>query len=387
MRNRNISRRALFAGAGALAALRRSPAQAGRTMLAYVGTGTERGKGIHLFRADASTGALTEIKVAAETPNPTWLEFDKTGRFLYATNASRKGTVSAFSVDRSNGDLKFLNAVSSEGGGPTHLDVAGSFVLVANYGGGTVAVLPIRPDGSLGPATDVKRHEGPLGPAKPVSAPPGSFAVSGHEAPHPHMIMADPGERYAFSADLGTDRIFIWKFDRAAGKLTPNDQPFVQASPGAGPRHFDFHPNGRWFYSINEEDSTLTFFLYDPSRGRLQPRRTLSTLPDGYAGTNFTSGIIVSPDGKYVYGLNRIHDSTAIFEIDQGSGDIKRVGEEWTRGDYPRHLTIDPTGKFLHVLNQRADHIATFRIESGGRRLAFTGRYTPIGDPNRMLFL
>jgi 6-phosphogluconolactonase (cycloisomerase 2 family) len=201
------------------------------------------------------------------------------------------------------------------------------------------------------------------------------------------MIMTDPAGKYAFSADLGTDRIFIWKFDAANGKLTPNDQPFMQAIAGAGPRHFAFHPNGRWFYSINEEDSTLTFSTYDASNGTLHPKHTMTTLPDRFAGTNYTSGIIVSPDGKYVYGLNRLHDSIAIFEIDQTSGDVRRLHEEWTRGDYPRHLTIDPTAQFLYVLNQRADNIATFRIEEGGRKLTFTGQYTPLGNPNRMLFL
>jgi 6-phosphogluconolactonase (cycloisomerase 2 family) len=391
----NLSRRALLAGAAAVASVRRSPAMQNGGMLAYVGTGTDKGKGIHLFRVDPSNGSLRELRVAAQVPSPTWLEFDPTGRFLYSTNAisnfegTRNGSVSSFAVNRSTGDLRFINAVNSEGGGPTHLvvDPTGKYVLVANYGGGTVAVLPIQADGSLGSATDVKRHEGPLGPVNAFSGPRGSFAISGHDAPHPHMIMTDAAGKYALSADLGTDRIFIWKLDTARGELTPNDQPFAQAVGGAGPRHFAFHPNGRWLYSINEEDSTLTFFHYDPSRGTLHARMTLSTLPDAYTGTNFTSGIILSPDGKYIYGLNRLHDSVAIFAIDQTTGEMILTGEEWTRGDYPRHLTIDPTGKFLYVLNQRADHIVTFRIEEGGRKLAFTGQYTPIGNPNRMLFL
>jgi 6-phosphogluconolactonase (cycloisomerase 2 family) len=390
-----LSRRALLSGAATALAARRMSAMQNGAMLAYVGTGTNKGKGIHLFRVDPSNGSLRELRVAAEVPSPTWLEFDPTGRFMYSTNAisnfngTTSGSVSSFAVNRSNGDLQFINAVSSEGGGPTHLDVdpTGKYVLVANYGGGTVAVLPIQPDGSLGNATDVKRHEGPLGPRNAVSGPRGSFAISGHDAPHPHMIMTDAAGKYALSADLGTDRIFIWKLDTANGKLTPNDQPFAQAVGGAGPRHFAFHPNGRWLYSINEEDSTLTFFNYDPSNGTLRARMTLSTLPDAYTGTNFTSGVIVSPDGKYIYGLNRLHDTIAIFSIDQTSGEMALLGEEWTRGDYPRHLTIDPTATFLYVLNQNADHIATFRIQDGGSRLAFTGQYTPIGNPNRMLFL
>ena len=390
-----FSRRALLTGVATALAARRAPAMQDGGMLAYVGTGTNKGRGIHLFRVDPGNGSLRELRVVAEVPSPTWLEFNPTGRFLYSTNAianfngTTSGSVSSFSVNRSNGNLQFINAVSSEGGGPTHLvvDPTGRYVLVANYGGGTVAVLPIQMDGSLGSATDVKRHEGPLGPTRAVLAPRGSFAISGHDAPHPHMIMTDPAGKYALSADLGTDRIFIWKLDTATGKLTPNDQAFAQAIGGAGPRHFAFHPNGRWLYSINEEDSTLTFFHYDPSTGALRPRRTLSTLPDAYTGTNYTSGVIVTPDGKHIYGLNRLHDTVAIFSIDPMTGEMTLLGEEWTRGDYPRHLTIDPTGKFLYVLNQNADHIATFRIENGGNKLAFTGQYTPIGNPNRMLFL
>jgi 6-phosphogluconolactonase (cycloisomerase 2 family) len=391
-----LSRRTLMAGAGAALTARQASSQMSSSgTLAYVGTVTGNGRGIHLFRVNPSNGALTQIKVAAQVPSPTWLEFDPTGKFLYSTNAianfngTPNGSVSAFTVDRSNGDLKLINSVNSEGGGPTHLDVdpTGKFVLVANYGGGTVAVLPIRSDGSLGAATDVKRHEGPIGPLNAALGPVGSFAISGHDAPHPHMIMTDPAGKYAFSPDLGTDRIFIWKFDAENGKLTPNDQPYVQAVAGAGPRHFIFHPNGRWMYSINEEDSTVTFFVYDASKGMLQPRRTISALPDGYTGTNFTSGIIISPDGKYVYGLNRLHNTIATFEVDQASGDITLIGQEWTRGDYPRHLTIDPAGKFMYVLNQRADNIATFSIQEGGRKLVFANQFTPVGAPQRMLFL
>jgi 6-phosphogluconolactonase len=391
-----VSRRALLKGAAVLTAVRPGLAQeeAPSSFLAYVGTYTNKGKGIHLFRMNATTGALVELK-AFESPNPSALAFDPFKKFLYAANevsnfnGTRNGSVSAFAVDRANGDLTLLNVVSSQGGGPAHLSVdpSGRYVLVSNYGGGNIAVLPIQGDGSLGEATDVQAHTGPLGPTRAAFGWPGSFAISGHDAPHAHMIEADPAGRFVFSTDLGTDRIFIWKFDTINGKLTPNDQPYVQALPGAGPRHFAFHPNGRWFYSVNEEDSTVTFFTYDATSGSLQARHTIATLPDGFGGTNFTSEIAVTPDGKYVYAGNRLYDTVAIFAIDPESGDIRRIGDEWTRGSYPRHFVLDPTGRFFYVLNQRSDNIATFRVEEGGARLAFTGRFTPSGNPSMMVFL
>lgn len=395
--SRVVSRRALLKGAAvAAAAARSTPAQEDNPgpFLAYVGTYTNKGKGIHLFRMDPMTGVLTELK-AFPSNNPSALALDPTRRFLYAANeignfmGTRNGSVSAFAIDRATGDLTPLNVVSSQGGGPAHLSVhpSGRWVLVSNYGGGNIAVLPVQQDGSLGEATDIQAHTGPLGPMRAAYGWPGSFAISGHDAPHAHMIEADPAGRYVFSTDLGTDRIFIWQFDMVNGKLTPNVQPFHQALPGAGPRHFAFHPNGRWFYSINEEDSTITFFHYDATRGTLEAKHTVPALPEGFAGTNFTSEIAVTPDGKYVYGANRLYDTVAIFAIDPESGDIRRVSEEWTRGSYPRNFALDPTGKFLYVLHSRSDNITSFRVEDGGARLAFTGRFIPLGNPSHMLFL
>ena len=201
--------------------------------------------------------------------------------------------MSAYSVDRATGQLTLLNTVSSEGAGPAHLSIhpAGKHALVANYGGGSVAVLPIQPDGRLGAASDVKRHQGTVGPTQPSSAPPGSFAISGHDRPHAHMIEADASGRFVFAADLGLDRILVWRFDDAKGTLTPNDPPSVALPPGDGPRHFAFHPKGRWFYSLQEEASTVVTFDYDAANGRLRAKQTLSTLPRGFAGTNFTSEI------------------------------------------------------------------------------------------------
>jgi len=321
------------------------------------------------------------------------LALHPSGRYLYSANevsnfAGGSGSVSAYAVNGATGHLTLLNTVSSEGAGPAHMSVhpSGKYAMVANYAGGCVAVLPIRASGELGPATDVIHDHGTLGPEQPHSAPPGSFAISGHDKPHAHMIHADPAGRFVFSTDLALDRIFIWKFDAAAGKLIPNTPHSVSLPPGDGPRHFVFHPNGRWFYSLQEEGSTLVAFDYDPARGTLTEKQTLSSLPKGFVGTNFTSEVRVSPDGKFVYAANRLHDSIAWFPVTP-SGTLTFAGEEWTRGDYPRSFTIDPAGNFLYCCNQRGDAITTFRVNRRTGALTFTGLYTPIGTPANVLFL
>jgi 6-phosphogluconolactonase len=257
---------------------------------------------------------------------------------------------------------------------------------VANYFGGSVSVLPILPDGKLGEASDTKRDEGRIGPTKATNAPLGSFAFSGHDMPHAHMIECDPMGKFAISTDLGLDQIKVWKFDAGAGTLTPNDPPHVSLPPGDGPRHFDFHPNGRWLYSLQEEGSNVVLFDYDAAKGHLKSRQTISSLPPGYAGSNFCSGILVSADGKFVYAANRLHDGIARFTIAE-DGTLKFAGEEWTRGDYPRSFSFDPTGDFLYSLNQRADHVTTFRVDKTTGALTFTGKYTPVGNPSSMVFL
>jgi 6-phosphogluconolactonase (cycloisomerase 2 family) len=365
--------------------------------LAYVGTYSSprggAGQGIHIFDLDAATGALSAKEIFQDNSNPTWLAFNGDKTRLYAANetgdfeGTASGSVSAFSVDPSSGRLTLLNRVSSRGGGPTHLSLhpAGRHVLVANYGGGSEAVLPILAGGELGPATDVKENKGAVGPRQASSAPPGSHAISGHERPHAHMIESDPAGRFVLAADLGLDQLLVWRFDADKGTLTPNDPPAVQLPPGDGPRHFAFHPNGRWLYSLQEEGSTLVRFDYGAADGRLTPSQTVSTLPEGFAGTNFTSGVRVSADGKFVYAANRLHDSIAIFSVG-ADGTLKMVGQEWTRGDYPRGFTIDPAGRFLYSCNQRSDAITIFRVNRQTGLLEFTGRYVPVGAPSIIVF-
>ena len=369
-----------------------------KRILAYVGTyssrgGQNRGQGIHILEMNPSTGGLVPKEIVRSESNPSWLTFNRARTHLYSANeladpSTGSGSCSAYAVEPVTGSLTLLNSVSSEGAGPAHMSIhpAGKHALVANYGGGSVAVLPIQQDGRLGSASDVKRHQGTVGPAQPSSAPTGSFAISGHDRPHAHMIEADPSGRFVLAADLGLDEIRIWRFDDGKGALMANDPPSVAVPPGDGPRHFVFHPNGRWLYSLQEEASTIITFEFDPSNGRVRGKQTLSTLPQGFAGTNFTSEIALSPDARFVYVANRLHDSIAWLSIGP-EGALTWVGEEWTRGDYPRSFSIDPTGGFLFSCNQRSDAIASFRINQKSGALTFTGQYTPVGSPAQIIFL
>lgn len=352
------------------------------------------GRGIHLFQVDRDTGAMTPAGIHEMGTSPSCLAVNASGTRLYSANETdrvgndKEGTVSAFAIDRANGQLTLLGTVGSGGVGPTYVSLhpSGRFLLVANYFGGSVAVLPILPDGRLGNATDVKNDAGKIGPRKATNAPPGSFAFSGHDRTHAHMIQADPAGRFVLHVDLGLDQIFVWKFDAQRGVLTPNDPPAVSLPAGDGPRHFHFHPNGRWFYSLQEEGSTIVLFDYDAQAGRLAARQTISTLPPGFAGSNFCSGIGVSADGRFVYAGNRLHDSIGIFSVGP-SGELALLGEEWTRGNYPRSFSFDPTGQFLYCCNQRADNLAVFRVNRQTGGLAFTGHYTPVGNPSMIAFL
>lgn len=352
------------------------------------------GRGIHIFRADRASGALAPAGTFDLGTSPSCLALNADGTRLYSANETdragggKEGTISAFAIDRANGQLTLLNTARSGGAGPTYVSLHpnGTFLLVANYFGGSVAVLPVGADGTLGAATDVKQDEGPIGPRRATNAPPGSFAISGHDRTHAHMIQADPSGRFVLHVDLGLDRIYVWKFDDARGVLMPSDQPWVSLPPGDGPRHFAFHPAGRWCYSIQEEGSTIVLFDYDGKAGRLSARQTVSSLPPGYAGSNFTSEILVSADGRFVYAGNRLHDSIAIFAIG-ANGELAFVADEWTRGDYPRSFAFDPSGRFLYCCNQRADHVTVFRVDRETGRLAFTGHFTPVGNPSHIVFL
>ena len=412
MQSGSLSRRSFLKASALLAGstpfLARA-AEAKGPLMAYVGTFSSplrdvlptqvdlppgNGRGIHIFQVNRATGALTLAGVYESGTSPNCLAVNAAGTRMYATNETdrvgegNQGTVSVFVIDRSDGRLTLLNTLKSGGAGPTYLSIhpSGKFVVVANYFGGSVAVLPILAGGRLGDATDIKHDAGTVGPKQATNAPPGSFAFSGHDRTHAHMIQADAGGRFLLHADLGLDRIFVWKFDDRAGVLTPNDPPSVALPPGDGPRHFFFHPNGRWLYSLQEEGSNIVLFDYDAMKGRLTARQTISSLPPGFAGSNFCSEILVSGDGRFVYAGNRLHDSVGIFSVGK-TGVLTFIGEEWTRGNYPRSFNFDPTGQFFCVCNQRSDNVAVFRVNKRSGGLAFTGHYIPVGNPSHIVFV
>jgi 6-phosphogluconolactonase (cycloisomerase 2 family) len=383
--------------------------QAAPPLFAYVGTFSSplkdtlptqvdlppgNGRGIHIFRVDRRTGAMTPSGVVEIGTSPSCLALNAAGTRLYSANETdrvgedKQGSASAFAVDRTDGSLQLLNTVRTGGAGPTYVSVhpRGRHLLVANYFGGSIAVLPISGDGRLSDPSDVKVDAGTIGPRSATHAPAGSFAISGHDRTHAHMIAADPSGRFVLHVDLGLDRIFIWRFDEQRGTLAAGEPPSVSLPAGDGPRHFDFHPNGRWLYSIQEEGSSIVLFNYDGASGRLTPQQTISTLPPGFAGSNFCSEILVSTDGRYVYAGNRLHDSIGIFSVGS-DGRLTYLDEEWTRGDYPRSFSFDPTGQFLYCCNQRADSVTVFRVDRGSGRLSFTGHYAALGNPSSIVFV
>ena len=319
-----LSRRSVLKGVTALTAAAASapwmPASAWcATILAYVGTYSNHGEAIYLFSVDTSTGALAKIKVFPSVVNPSWLAFtpDRLGHLV------RRQSIERRSYSPQYGDLGRRRSCA------------------------------------------------------PRKAPPGSFALSGHDAPHAHMIHADPAGNYVIANDLGLDLTIVWILDRTTGKLI--DHQKVPSSAGAGPRYFAFHPNGKWFYSINEEASTLAFMTYDAATGTLTPVQEISTLPHIFVGTNFTSEVIVSADGHFVYAANRLHDSVAVFAV-RDTGRLRHVGEAWTRGDYPRNVNIDPTGRFLYACNHRSDSITAFSIDGATGDLTFNRQSTAVGS-------
>ena len=346
--------------------------------LVFVGTYTQgRSEAIFSFRMSPDTGSLEPLSVTSGFHNPSFLAIEPRGRFLYAvseineTRGSAHGVVNAFSIARETGELTHLNQESCLGPGPCHLvvDHTGRFVLVANYIGGSVCVLPIREDGRLGEATDFVQHHG------------SSVNPDRQQGPHAHSFNIDVGNQFGFVADLGMDKIMVYKLDLEGGKLLANDVPWIKEKAGAGPRHFDFHPDGGHAYVINELGSTVTAFDYEPESGLLRAKQTVSTLPESFVGTSHCADVHVSPSGKFLYGSNRGHDSIAIFAIDQSSGELTFVDHESTQGKTPRNFAIEPAGNFLLAANQDSDTIVTFRVDQETGRLEPTGQVTQVPMP------
>ena len=344
----------------------------------YVGTYTHgNSEGIYVYRLDGATGALEYSSKITGVENPSFLEIHPSGQYLFAVNelgefeGKASGAVTAFYIHKETGELSYLNQQATGGGAPCHLsvDATGKCLLVANYGGGSVAAFPIGSDGRLGAASDFVQHQG------------SSVNPQRQMEPHAHAIMIDPGNRYAFSPDLGLDKVLIYQLDAKNGTLTPNTQPWVRVQPGAGPRHFDFHPNKQYAYVINEIDSTFTAFRYDASAGTLTEFQTISTLPDDFDGTSHCADIHVHPSGKFLYGSNRGHDSIAICTIDTESGMLSPIGHESTRGQTPRNFGLNPEGTFLFAANQQTDTVVTFAIDVETGELNATGDVAEVPTP------
>lgn len=352
----------------------------------YIGTYTgAKSKGIYVSSLDPATGKVSPPELAAETVNPSFLAIHPNGRFLYAANETDRfagkpsGAVSAFGIDAKTGILSFLNQQASGGGAPCYLvvDKAGKSVLVANYGGGSVAVLPVQKKGDLGEATAFLQHHGSsVNPAR-------------QESPHAHSINLDPANRFAVAADLGLDKLLVYRFTPGTGLLAPHDPPWTAVTPGSGPRHLAFHPKGRFAYVINEINCTITAFAYRPERGELQALESVSTLPPGQAmqGSFSTAEVQVHPSGKFLFGSNRGHNSIVVYAIDQKTGRLTYVENQSSQGKTPRNFGIDPGGLYLLAANQDSDNIAVFQIDANSGRLSPSGQAISVGSPVCVKFL
>lgn len=372
--------------ATAASAQKRTP---NKPFLVYVGTYTNKtaSKGIYAYLFDPVIGKLTALGVAAESEDPSFLAVHPSGKYLYSVNevdhfgGQKSGAVSSFAIDSKNGKLTLLNQVSTQGAGPCYisLDKTGKFVLVANYDGGSIAVFPIREDGSLAPASAFVQHSG------------SSVDKQRQDGPHAHWIGTSPDNRFALAADLGLDEILLYRFDSAKGTLAPDTPPFAKLNPGAGPRHLAFHPNGKFAYVLTEMGSSVTAFAYKPRNGSLSPLQTVSTLSilrKDYSGVKEAAEIAVHPNGKFLYASNRAGiDSISTFSVDPVKGTLTLKDEYPTMGKTPRNFAIDPTGKFLLAANQESNNIVIFRIDSTTGALNPTGEIAEVPAPVYITFV
>ena len=360
-------------------------AAAAGQQLVYFGTYTgKKSQGIYVSRLDLATGALSKPELAVETKSPSFLAIHPNKKFLFAVGeindfeGKKAGGVSSFAIDAATGKLTLLSAQSSGTPGPCHVSVdhAGKVALVANYGGGSVAALPIAADGKLSPASTHIQHGGVAADGRPLQ-------------PHAHSINVSKDNKFAFAADLGLDKVLVYKLDPATGGLAANDPAFTAVPTGSGPRHFAFHPSGRFAYVINERTMTMTAFSYDEKRGELKVIETVSTLPPGETVQKgqSTAEVQVHPSGKFVYGSNRGHHTIVVFAVDEKTGRLTHVENTSTQGKTPRNFGIDPTGAFLLAANQDTDNVFVYRIDSKTGKLTPTGGSVEVGSPVCVKFL
>lgn len=351
----------------------------GKEMYAYVGSRTTRernarGEGISVFRVDTQSGGLELVQLVKDLVNPSFLAMSRNGERLYTVHGDLSD-ISAFAVDKASGKIAFLNRQSTHGKNPVHLaiDPSGRYVVVSNHIGASLAVLPLNADGSLGEMTQLVPLEGPIGPHR----------VEQKQA-KPHFNPFDPSGQFVIVPDKGLDRTFTFRF--ADGKLSPASPAFVASRETAGPRHLDFHPNGRFAYVINELDSTVTTYAYDSKTGALTPLQIVSSLPDTFTGNSRASEIEVDAGGRFVYASNRGHDSIAVFRIDAASGHLRFAGAAPSQGRTPRFFTASPDGRHMYVLNEDSDAIVVMHIDKTHGGLRPAGIAVPSGSPVCMVF-
>ncbi|MEO8496701.1 MAG: lactonase family protein [Planctomycetota bacterium] len=324
---------------------------------------------IHAYRLDLATGQLKQVHSNSGVEHPFFLALSPNNKFLYSIHAKTFGgkeneEVAAYEIVGSSGELKLLNRQSTLGTAACYLDVdaTGKTVVVANYSTGSVASLPVRADGSLGEAATFIQHEGSsVNPARQAG-------------PHAHCIVVSPDNRFVYAADLGLDQVLGYRLDPATAKLAPNPQPFVKTPPGSGPRHLTFHPNGKHVYVINELLNSVTLFDYDSASGMLTERQTISTLPKDFEGTSHCADLKITPNGRFLYGTNRGHDSIAAYEIGD-DGRLTLIGIEPSLGKGPQNLAITAGGELLLCANMPGNNVAVFRIDPN------TGGLKSVSEP------
>jgi 6-phosphogluconolactonase len=390
MKPNSVSRRSLLIGAATIAASRLKAADETTHPMtelvsedatptppfAYIGcyTGGTNARGISVFHYDPNTSQLSLVGIVAPVTSPSFITLDAAKKFLYSGNESGSGSASAFSVNSKTGALQFLNSVGA-GGQPAHVAIhpSGKYLLTANYTGGTVAVFAIQADGSLGATPQIISHFGNLGPN-----------AGRQEAPHPHMMLPDSTGKYVLVNDLGLDATIVYSFDATAGKMSEVNR--IAATPGSGPRHLAWHPNGKVVYSINELGNVFNVYSWD-GNGNLTPiQQDLSTLPAGFVGTSGAGEVLVDAAGKFLYGSNRGNDNIVICSIDQTSFQLTVLGWVATQGETPRHFNFDPSGNFIHVAHQNSANIVTFKVDKTTGMITPAGLYASTVSPSCIQF-
>ncbi|MDP4208810.1 MAG: lactonase family protein [Bacteroidota bacterium] len=360
-------------------------AQHANEVMVFFGTRVDKpDRGFSIAYFDTITGKLTNPKFVEASPAPSYFVIHPKGKRFYSVNALDSfpkkwsgGGISAYKLNPSREKLKLIDRVPSGGAGPCFInfDKGLSHVLVANYNGGTIAVVKLNPDGSFGPQTSLVKHTGK------------SLNLTRQDKAHAHSVKVDPSGRFVLSCDLGLDKVFIYRYDGKSGTLLPNNPEFVALKPGSGPRHFSFHPNGKFVYVINELSATITVFSWLSDKGQLKEIETVQTLPADFKGANTAAEIEVHPNGKFLYCTNRGHNSISTFSVDSVTGKLRQLQQISSQGDFPRNFAIDPSGRWIILSNHNSDNVAVYRVDTTAGLLTSTGQTVSIPNPYGIQFL